>query len=88
MSDEWTREWLDGLLPRIRAVVERVGSGASASEYTIAVRRLRGRRIRLRIVADLVEDDEEVFVSEPHDATTDTDAGGRPMRKARRIRRI
>jgi len=86
--DDWNREWLGGLLPRVRAVVERVASGAASSEYTIDVRRLRGRRVRLRLVADVVDDDEEVIVSEPYDAPIDTDERERPARKARRTRRL
>ena len=70
--DEEERRWLEGLLPRSRSVIERVASGADASEHTLSVQRLRGRRVRLRLVADVVDDDAEVTVSEPFDQPVDT----------------
>jgi len=86
--DDRQRRWLDNLAPRIRAIIDRVGSGASSSEHTIGVRRIRGRRVRLRLIADYVDDDEEVIVSRPFDPPIDADTRGAPMRKARRTRRL
>ena len=57
MIDEKERAWLESLMSRVRAIVERVASGSATSEYAIDVQRLRGRRVRLQLVADVVTDD-------------------------------
>lgn len=77
------------VLSRLRCIVERVASvTATSREYVIDVQRLRGRRVRVRLVADVIDEDEEVAVSAPFDPPLDSDAKGCRRRKARRTRRL